>query len=386
MTTSNRSADPPAAAFGKGARKVVVSGYYGFENLGDEAILEELTNELKRLRKPEEIVVLSANPERTAQKFGVRSIPRGKIPTLLETLKQADIFVSGGGGLFQNTKTIGSILFYGMQIIAAKAAGAKVMIYAQGLGPLRGILATQLTREFFKYADEITVRDDVSAGLIDEWKLKCKRTADPVWLLEETALPAALADKLQDKEKSVGLSLRPSADLTDEHIKTLAEALADCLPSDNHIYLLPMQGAQDEEPLSKFSAHWQAAGRPASTIHVLDVTALTLPSQWVALLSRFHFLVGMRLHALLIALKMGVPVVGIDYDPKVTHLLREFQQPILNLTKELDKALWTDTLKSGLASRSHLARLASEKSQVAKNLACQNFDVLARILNTKSGS
>lgn len=365
---------------------MVVSGYYGFDNLGDEAILEELTNELKRLRKPEEIVVLSANPERTAQKFGVRSIPRGKIATLLETLKQADIFVSGGGGLFQNTKTIGSILFYGMQIIAAKAAGAKVMIYAQGLGPLRGILANQLTREFFKYADAITVRDDASALLINEWKLKCERTADPVWLLEETPLPAAIANQLQDKDKCVGLSLRPSADLTDEHIKTLAEALAQCLPADNHVYLLPMQGAQDEEPLSKFAAHWQAAGRQPSSIAVLDVTALTLPSQWVALLSRFHFLVGMRLHALLIALKMGVPVVGIDYDPKVTHLLREFQQPILNLTKELDKALWTDTLKSGLASRSRLARLASEQSQVAKNLACQNFDVLARILNTKSGS
>ena len=36
---------------------VVVSGYYGFDNLGDEAILEELTNELKKLIKPENIIV-----------------------------------------------------------------------------------------------------------------------------------------------------------------------------------------------------------------------------------------------------------------------------------------------------------------------------------------
>jgi polysaccharide pyruvyl transferase CsaB len=361
----------------------VVSGYYGFENLGDEAILEELTNELKRLRQPEDIVVLSANPEHTAKKFGVRSIPRAKPGVLLEALKTADMFVSGGGGLFQDTKTIGSVLFYGLQILAAKAAGAKVVIYAQGLGPLRGLVAQGLTREFLKRADVITVRDDASAGLLHEWKLKFERTADPVWLLEETPLPESVAVQLKDKSKSVGLSLRQAMNLHDEHIMALAEALAACLPEDNIVYLLPMQKSQDEEPLSKFAVQWQKLGRNCV---LLDVTALTLPSQWVSLMNRFHFVVGMRLHALLIALKGGVPVVGMAYDPKVSQLLAEFQQPILILTKELDRQLWADTLKNGLASRSQLARVAQDKSEVAKNLACQNFDVLARILNTQNGS
>lgn len=375
MTTSNTSSQSRS--------HVVVSGYYGFENLGDEAILEELTNELKRLRPPQDIVVLSANPEGTARKFGVRSIPRAKPGILLEALKSADMFVSGGGGLFQDTKTIGSVLFYGLQILAAKAAGAKVVIYAQGLGPLKTLVAQGLTREFLKHADVITVRDDASADLLDEWKLKFERTADPVWLLDETPLPEKVAIKLQDKSKSVGLSLRQATNLRDEHIEALADGLAACLPSDHLVYLLPMQSSQDEEPLSKFAHRWQQLGRQST--HV-DVTELTLPSQWVALMSRFYFVVGMRLHALLIALKNGVPVVGMAYDPKVSHLLAEFDQPILNMTKEFDRQVWADTLKSGLASGSQLSSVALAKSQVAKNLACQNFDVLARILNTQNRS
>lgn len=381
MTTSNSSVDRSGNPTSRS--HVIVSGYYGFENLGDEAILEELTNELKRLRRPEEIVVLSADPPATAAKFGVRAISRSSPSVLLESLKQADTFISGGGGLFQDTKSIGSILFYGLQILAAKAAGARVMVYAQGLGPLKGLISQGLTREFFKRADTITVRDDSSASLMNEWKLSFERTADPVWCLDGRPLPDALLWKDIDPNSAVGLSLRNHPLLLDEHIHMLAKGLASSLPATSVVYLLPMQAAQDEEPLNKFAAHWQSLGRTST---LLDVSALTLPSQWVALMSKFHMVVGMRLHALLLALKNGTPVIGLAYDPKVSHLLTEFEQPILNLTKEIDEQLWANTIKNGLARRSHLSATAISKSEAAKNLACQNFSALARILNTQNES
>jgi polysaccharide pyruvyl transferase CsaB len=363
---------------------VFVSGYYGFDNLGDEAILEELCTELKQLVKPEEIVVLSANPELTAKRYGVRSMQRKSLMDLWTALTEARLFVSGGGGLFQNTRTIGSIIYYGLQILMAKAHQAKVVIYAQGIGPLRGKLAENMCRQFFSQADELTVRDDASVRYLENWRLKGQRTADPVWNLAPSELPDSVRKQLnaagagRKKSKCVGLSLRPSPDLTDEHLKNLATALDALLAKDEQLLLLPLQIEQDMPVLQKFQQYWQEKSRSAS---ILDSSALELPSQWVELFAQLKLLVGMRLHAIIMALKSGRPVAGIAYDPKVTQLLSEFGQCCLILTKESAGKDWPDAIKSLATGLDSYSKLAESKAAGAKELSCQNFAVLARILN-----
>jgi len=366
---------------------VFVSGYYGFDNLGDEAILEELCHELKQIVKPEEIMVLSASPEITASRYGVRSMQRKSLIELWTALAEARVFVSGGGGLFQNTRTLGSIFYYGLQILMAKAHNAKVMIYAQGIGPLRGNLAENLCRQVFAQADERTVRDDASMNYLKNWNLAASRTADPVWNLPPSALPAAVQKQLNDvgaaerNSKCVGLSLRPSPELSEAHLNRLAEGLELLLRKEDKLLLLPLQKEQDLPVLENFIKIWQSRGRSAT---ILDSSSLELPSQWLSVFCQLRVLVGMRLHAIIMALKAGVPVAGIAYDPKVTHLLAEFEQCCLILTKESEGKDWPQALKSvanGLESYSSLART---KSSAAKDLSCQNFEVLARILNMTS--
>ena len=119
----------------KGRNLVVIAGYYGFDNLGDEAILEELINELEDFVERDRIVVLSANPQRTARLYNIRSANRWSPAEFLKLMKETSVLISGGGSLFQDTKGIGSIVFYGMQILLARWHGAKVLIYAQGIGP-----------------------------------------------------------------------------------------------------------------------------------------------------------------------------------------------------------------------------------------------------------
>ncbi len=48
---------------------------------------------------------------------------------------------------------------------------------------------------------------------------------------------------------------------------------------------------------------------------------------------QFDLVVAMRLHALIFALKEGVPVVGLTYDAKVEHVLNQFGQANLNFAK-----------------------------------------------------
>lgn len=363
---------------------VFVSGYYGFDNLGDEAILEEICNELKTLVKAQDIVILSAKPELTETRFGVRAIKRNDFLNLFGMLSQARLFISGGGGLFQNTKTLGSIFFYGLQLLMAKANNAKTLIYAQGIGPLRGRLAENICKEIFSQVDEICVRDDASVSVLAAWGLSATRTADPVWMLQETeADPGILAEldalgASKENSRCIGISLRPSPELQSSHLQNLLDGLESCLDKQDSVLLLPLQLEQDRPLLETFAAMLAKTGRKHL---ILDSNKLERPSQWLSIFSRLKCLVGMRLHALLMTLKSGKPVIGIAYDPKVTQLLTDFEQRCLILTKEGGGNEWPNQLKTALEAADHYTKLAQERSESVKNLSCQNFKVLARILS-----
>jgi polysaccharide pyruvyl transferase CsaB len=355
---------------------IVVSGYYGFDNLGDEAILEQLLSELKQLVSPADIRVLSHNPLQTSSTYQVPAVDRFSLKALCTLLPYARLFISGGGGLFQDTKSVGSVLYYAGQLALARLYGVPSLIYAQGLGPLRGHLAKAVTKWSWQTADVISVRDQDSFNWLKSWGLIAQLSADPVWRLEPSELPPELIN-LHRGELLIGLSLRQSPSFNQDHFKQLQIALRKSLPAPCTLLLLPLQAQQDQELLTAIARSLQAYG-----INYLlpDTAGLHKPSQWLNLIKQCDFMIGMRLHALIMALKSGIASVGIAYDPKVSRLLTDFEQPILNLTKDSSADQWAETLKSALQQRRQLSELAFSKTRIAANSACQNFHLLARIL------
>lgn len=378
-----------------GRDRIVVSGYYGFDNLGDEAILEELLSELKRLVEPEKIVVLSQNPEKTTAVFDVASVNRWRLGKIASLLLGAKLFVSGGGGLYQDASSVRSVVYYSTLAILARLSGAETVIYAQGVGPLKSQTSTVLTRLAMKQATAISVRDLDSKALLESWGLKPQLTADPVWCLKPSALPPALS-VFEEREKKargnineerllVGLSLRESQLVSRATIELLAEVMADRMPNVT-IVPLALQAEQDVERLDQFLLVWAKRGLPI--LKKSDLSTLLRPSQWLSLIGKFDLLVGMRFHALLMALKSGVPCFGIAYDPKVSYLMRNFEQPCLNIANSSqpdELRIEIENLVSDLIGNiDSLALKARRKSDETERLACQNFDILARILNNRS--
>ena len=78
-------------------KNVAISGYYGFENFGDEAILKVLTEELKNCGH--NVTVFSKRPDITSAKRGVNSVYTFSLGKVIKTLKNADVLISGGGSL-----------------------------------------------------------------------------------------------------------------------------------------------------------------------------------------------------------------------------------------------------------------------------------------------
>ena len=120
-----------------GMSRIVLSGYYGFHNLGDEAVLAATVQELRRLRPDAEITVLSASPGETRRVHGVESVPRAAPGAVLAALRGADLLLCGGGSLFQDATSWRSPWYYLAVLGAGRRLARRTAVYAQGLEPPR---------------------------------------------------------------------------------------------------------------------------------------------------------------------------------------------------------------------------------------------------------
>jgi polysaccharide pyruvyl transferase CsaB len=372
---------------------IAVSGYYGFNNLGDEAILEELVAELKSAAPDYRIVVLSNNPEYTSRTYDVLSVSRWNIGALLETLSRSRLFISGGGGLFQDVQNLKSVFYYGGQILLARLCSCPVLIYAQGLGPLHLPMSKWFTRNAFKQADSISMRDDVSVKTLAQWGIGSIQTADPVWSLRSSSLPESIAAHLVDaglskklpRRLTIGVSLRESSALSKSKRRSLLNTLASALPSNSIVLPLILQPMQDGNIVQDFKTILSNHGH---SVAEFDCAELSLPSQWLELFRYCDVVISMRLHALIMALKMAVPVIGLAYDPKVLRLTEEFEQPCINLLNDNQLDFdereivqpWLTVLKSGLENRGEYASKTVAHKETVQELSRQNLELLAKIL------
>lgn len=74
--------------------KVLISGYYGFKNFGDEAILSVLVTHLKEVGA--DITVLSSDTDYTAKKYSVNSVRSFDMVNVLKEIQNTDVLISGG--------------------------------------------------------------------------------------------------------------------------------------------------------------------------------------------------------------------------------------------------------------------------------------------------
>src|SRR5579862_7514913 len=113
--------------------RVLISGYYGFGNLGDEALLEVIVQRLRRRFPQLDLEVLSATPQATAAAYNVASVPRWQWRSVREAIGRADVVVSGGGGLLQNATSLRSLLYYVAILHDAIRGKRKTMVFAQSI-------------------------------------------------------------------------------------------------------------------------------------------------------------------------------------------------------------------------------------------------------------
>lgn len=366
--------------------RIGISGSYGGLNLGDEAILKAMIQQLTR-SLPVEITVFSRNVEDTRRRHPQASrvvLARELIRNdILPEIEPLDLFILGGGGILFDAEAG----IYMREVELALERNVPVMVYAIGAGPLKTREARELVRKNLTAADVVTVREPGARKLLEEIGIKreIEVTADPALLLEPEPLASNALGRegLATKRRLVGMSVRePGAaapDIEQDNYHALLANAADFIVErfDADIVFVPM------EPTRLDVRHSHAV--IAQMLRPQRATVLKgeyTSGQLLSLVGRLNFAVGMRLHFLIFAALQGVPFVALPYAPKVEGFLAEMElitPPIElvnsgRLISHIDQ-YWDD--------RTALQKQIKRKLSILRERAARTHDMAVRLLRAR---
>jgi len=354
----------------------LISGYYGFGNLGDEALLDVIVGRLRARYPAATIDVLSADPAGTSKRLGVTATPRGDIGAVTRAIDRADVVLSGGGGLLQNVTSLRSLIYYAGIIRRATRARKPTMIFAQSVGPL-DVLGRAVVRVCCGGVAAATVRDERSRTLLAPLipNLTVEHTADPVFVFEPPSEPLDLrAEGLDGPGPLAIVSVRrwQHRETTVANVAAIVDRLAE--EHGVQVAFLPLGGPPDADVST-------AIIRRAKSAPVLlpDVSL----AQAAQIIGRASLVIGMRLHALIIAARLGIPFAAIPYDPKVTSLLSDLAYPLPPLFVPGERVTMPALLRradDAWLQRDELAAHLRAVMPEMQRRAERNFDVLDELV------
>ncbi len=295
----------------KAAPKIAALGYYGFDNLGDEAVLAGIRAALGETLPNAQMLVLSNRPDET-RKFhaGVEAVNRWQWKAVWAALKNTDLFILGGGSLLQDATSSRSVLWYALMALLARKRARRVLWWGQGIGPLQTNQSRRLVRLIANQADALTVRDENSFTLLKQLGVRgsIHTVADPAFMLSPrapsqngTSANGALLALRAWKNDALGQAMTPS-----DWQKLSTET--------GGLRLLPMHLPDDADYAKTLT--WGKEPGP----QVLNWKESAGLEAVLGEVKASHIVIAQRLHALIFAARCGVPFVALAYDPKVSAL------------------------------------------------------------------
>jgi polysaccharide pyruvyl transferase CsaB len=383
----------------KAPLNIFINGWYGQLNAGDDAILDVFV-EQTQARFDAHITVLSELPENIPRTSRVRplfhpalfgretpsALVKGRFWRHLNELRKADLFVLGGGGILRDNTNWRNLLRLLDEIWYAKLLGKKVMLYGIGVGPFKTRLGRKLIGASVRMCDLITVRSQRGAQLLREVGVDPERihvVSDPAFLLAPRA-PAdpALAALFGSGKKTIGFY--PTFALETLHkgeqFAELAKAL-DQLSEDPDVQLVavPMsvrdQGLADDVTTSRCI---QALMKHPKRLHIYEKRLDAAELKWVT--SQAVLNLTVRLHAMIFSLGCDVPVVAVNYEPKVANVFSDFESPqyLIDMTQDMGERIVAATRQALAELPAYGARIRARRVRTNAG-ATRIFDLMSEL-------
>lgn len=318
--------------------RVVLGGWYGAANLGDELLLAVIAGWVRDAGGIP--VAISNHPTATRAAHGVEAVGYGDLAAIVETLAAADLFVLGGGGLFQDYDAFDAaslerfpsynVSQYAQFLLLADELGLPALALAQGVGPLRGEEGRAIAADIFTRAGAASVRDRESLALLRAIGVTrdVVLAPDPGWTWQPAARPGATLPQRYPAlagQRVMAMILRDWP-FDPAWEQACAESLRNSVPAGWAMLWLDF----NRPPGGTASGYSEIARRMVATLaddrtHVIWEGELL--DEAALLLAQCDACIAMRLHGVLLASAAHLPAIAIEYDGKVAALCDEIGLP-----------------------------------------------------------
>jgi polysaccharide pyruvyl transferase CsaB len=390
---------------------IAIMGYYGHANIGDEAILACLVDQLGAMSLIPKVVVLTADPLNTSSTLGVAAVSSGFPVTLpgflaaalgrsrlsffrtLNTFRLADTLIVGGGGLFHDMPSTNRFLMELLRKIKwGLSLRKQVILLGVGIGPIYHNESRAALRNVLNRVELITVRDSDSRMVLEDIGVdiaELHTTADLAFLMK--SVPLVFRDMVTEvgsdshNGPKVALCLR-SADIRMPQVRNAVVKF--CKYSieqlNARIWFVPFQiggGEDDRTGPELIMQEIEIRG------NVRLVSEIYSPAEMMGFLSQMDVVVGEKLHSLIFAINSRVPLLGISYQEKIEGLFKEIGREnwcikLEELGADILIDRFNEIWRENIQIRSELETVF----KIMKARSAVNFDILMRVLSGGSHS
>lgn len=290
-------------------KRIALWGYYGFGNVGDEALLSTVLPHLNDVI----VHLFSGDSPSVTQRDNLILESRSPM-NLLKVIRRCDAFILGPGGLLHERPKAKSTWYHLAGLILAKVYGKPHIAIGQQIGSFRRSMTKRLVRLGLSKVDYLSVRDKRSYEEAESLGLHPILSADMAFLIEPH-LPAKHIIEQIKNLPTPRIAFTPA--ISDEY-KPDPAFIASILNSlyaktGGSIIMLPFFPGRDDDIISAISNHLECT----------DIYRLQSPLNWRDAFGVFQLVdysVPMRLHAMIASAISHKPFLPILYHEKVKRI------------------------------------------------------------------
>jgi len=378
----------------------VLSGYYGYGNIGDDTLLYTVISNILQKKHDMKICLLTKNPKKF-QKWldnhfaNITAKHRFNFFRVRNSIKKSNALVFGGGTLLCDNTSTRSFVYYSYLLKTAQKLGKKTILYANGIGPLFNKKNKTELKNLIRNITLATIRDkesyDYLMNLGEEitGKDKIYLTTDEALTVKENKYINTYKKDFKEfiKNDYVVISVRRWKDLGSDFFAEFSAAI-DSICRENNlapVYLL-MQPSTDKyisEHLSSLNGRAYLANCGGDIGKVL------------AIVRSAEAVISMRLHALIFAAAFDIPMIGISYDPKVKGFMNSLSSASISADantdagenyytvelKNFSKDVLTEKFRNLMSNKTIVKNKISEAAKRLREKAQSNSELFLKAMD-----
>lgn len=300
-------------------KRLLLFGYYGEGNLGDDLLLESL---VENFHSKFYLGILTKRNDNLEKAFNVKIFNKFSFE-ILKSILWSDIVIGGGGGIFQDKTSLRSFYYYFFIVFLSLLFNKRVFLLGQSFSPLKYKINEIFLAKILNRCKSIYVRDSFSKKYLEKIGVKShkiKLSTDLSFLIDFPSYE-------NNNSNILGINLRSWNDFKfeEKEIETFINNIAE---SFEKIYFFSFQ-----------QKDYQFYERLPSTFKSkVSVVTSKDPSFWKDF-SSCRLFIGMRLHSCIISMSLGIPFIAIAYDEKVKAFCEEISWKYFVENFDFDKIL-----------------------------------------------